>query len=85
MSEKVCSKCLASKKISEFYRRKCNTDGYSGVCKLCNRSYVNRAVAHAYEIKYYLVPANVERRRLMQSEIRKNNRNKKILSIEAVK
>ena len=41
-SLKTCSKCNESKPLDSFYKRQANKDGYSCVCKECQRRYDTR-------------------------------------------
>ena len=33
---KICNRCNLEKNINQFYKRKCNKDGYENFCKECN-------------------------------------------------
>lgn len=37
MEKKVCSKCKEEKEICEFGKRKASSDGYSNICKCCQK------------------------------------------------
>lgn len=39
--KKLCKKCSIEKELSEFYKNKSNTDGYSSSCKRCRKIQVN--------------------------------------------
>lgn len=37
--QKICSSCNKIKDISEFYTNPSNVDGYSNICKECQKAY----------------------------------------------
>ena len=36
---KVCTKCIATKKIGDFYKNRARPDGFNYICKLCEGEY----------------------------------------------
>ena len=58
---KKCSKCNIFKTILKYYNKKIGTsDGYSNICKECNKSYRKSISKELYQKKLYKINTNIQ-------------------------
>ena len=72
MERKKCSKCQTEKELSEFYKNKAKSDGFSWWCKTCKNNHVTNNPQ--YNKKYR--QNNREKTREWDNQYRQNNREK---------